>query len=498
MASEIAKTDFQNVRVRFPPSPTGHWHLGGARTALFNWLFARKHGGKFILRIEDTDKERSQKKYEIEIIEAMKWLGLDWDEGPDWQMINHEWRETTRGEYGPYRQSERLHIYRKYLQKLLEEGKAYFCYCSKEELEAQRQALITEGLPPKYSGHCRNLKSPPPGKNPGLIRLKMPETELEFDDLIRGRVKFDLKIFGDIAIARNIDSPLYNFAVVVDDYEMKISHVIRGEEHLSNTPKQIVIARALGFSEPIFAHLPLILSPDRKKLSKRFTETSILEYREAGYLPEAIVNFLVLLGWHPKGDREIFSLSELIQEFDLKRVQKAGAIFNTEKLDWLNSQYLKKISNDELISRLTLQLEERGARLNKRMLKKLVDLERERMKKLSDFTKLTGFFFELPDYEPKLLIWKNDTAAKTKDVLQELLALFEKTPAKIFENKESINRLLVEIVEKNGKGSVFWPLRTALSGQATSPDPLSIMEILGKKETISRITAAINKIGLAI
>lgn len=498
MIPAALKTDTGKVRVRFPPSPTGHWHLGGARTALFNWLFARKQGGKFILRIEDTDTERSKEKYEIEIVETMKWLGLDWDEGPDWQMVNHEWRGTIRGKYGPYRQSERLHIYRKYLQKLLDEDKAYFCYCSKEELEAQRQTMLAGGLPPRYSGHCREFAAPPPGRTPEVIRFRMPEAELEFTDLIRDRVKFDLKLFGDMAIARNLNSPLYNFAVVIDDYEMQISHVIRGEEHLSNTPKQIVLARALGFPEPIFAHLPLILSRDRKKLSKRFAETSVLEYRKDGYLPEAIVNFLALLGWHPKGDREIFSLQELVREFDLKRVQKAGAVFDQEKLDWLNAQYIKKLPSGELVSRLEPRLQERGVKTTKKMIKKLVEVERERMRKLGDFVKLTGFFFELPDYEPKLLIWKDDTATKTREILRELLPLLEKTPAKDFENKDKVNQILYGLAQKYGKGSVFWPLRVALSGQAASPDPLSIMEILDKKEIVARITLALNKIGLAL
>lgn len=450
------------------------------------------------MRIEDTDRERSQEKYEIEITETMKWLGLDWDEGPDWQMVNHEWRKTTRGEYGPYRQSERTAIYRKYLEKLLAEDKAYFCYCSKEELEAQRQAMAAEGLPPKYSGHCRGLKRPPPGKEARVIRFKMPEAEMEFSDAIRGKVKFDLGLFGDIVIARDLNSPLYNFAVAVDDHEMQISHVIRGEEHLSNTPKQIAIGRALGLAEPIFAHLPLILSPDRKKLSKRFAETSVLDYREEGYLPEAIVNFLALLGWHPQGDREIFSLPELVQEFDLKRVQKAGAVFNREKLDWLNAQYLKKLSNNELAARLAPQLEKESKKFTKKMLRKLVEVERERMKKLSDFAKLTGFFFELPDYEPKLLVWKDDPAQKTREILGELLAILEKMPAGDFEDKDKISRALSGLAEKFGRGSVFWPLRAALSGQAASPDPLSIMEILGKKESLARITMAINKIGLAL
>ena len=293
---------------------------------------------------------RSEKKHEAQIFAGLEWLGLIWDEGPVGK--NQEVRSKEQGEYGPYRQSERTAIYKKYLEKLLAEKKAYYCYCSKEDLEAERQVLLAQGLPAKYSGHCRNLTSPPAGKNPNVIRFMTPETKVEFKDIIRGKVSFDAGLFGDIVIAKDLETPLYNFVVVVDDEEMKISHVIRGEDHISNTPKQILFQKALGFTEPEYAHLPLILNPDRSKMSKRFADTAVLDYKDRGYAPEAMINFLALLGWHPTHDKEIFSLEELVKEFDLKRVQKGGAIFNQEKLDWLQKEHMKQVPTDELVRRI--------------------------------------------------------------------------------------------------------------------------------------------------
>ncbi len=467
------------IRVRFPPSPTGHWHLGGARTALFNWLFVRKHGGAFILRFEDTDLERSAKEFETEIAEAMAWLGLNWDEGPD------------KGDYGPYRQSERLPIYRKYLEQLLADGRAYYCYCTKEELEAERQALTAEGLPPKYGGHCRNLTASPTGKLPQAIRFKTPETEIEFKDLIRGTVKFDMGLVGDMVIARHLDSPLYNFAVAVDDELMGITHVIRGEEHLSNTPKQILIQRALNFREPQYAHLPLILAPDRKKLSKRYTETSLLKYRDEGYLPEAIMNFLALLGWHPSHDQEVFSQAELVKEFDLKRAQKAGAIFDEHKLNWLNREHIKLLSNDELKERLRPFLKEEHLQMPNGQLDKLVSLGRERLDRLSEFPEQTEFFFSLPDYAPELLLWKNDLPATTQTILKKIqAALSELTDL----DRQKVMEVLAGIEEEYGRGSVLWPLRVAVSGLRASPDPIQIVEVLEKEETLRRLTLALAKL----
>lgn len=480
--------------MRLAPSPTGPLHIGTARTALFNWLFARQQNGVFILRIEDTDVARSEKKYELELIEGLRWLGLEWDEGPsdaDEHGSSTQMNADKR-DFGPYRQSERKDIYEKYLKKLLEEKRAYFCYCTKEDLEAERQAMMAQGLPPKYGGHCRNLSEPPKGKEPQVIRFKMPEVKVEFKDLVRGAVIFDAALFGDIAIAKDIKNPLYNFAAVVDDEEMKISHVIRGEDHLSNTPKQILLQKALDFGEPIYAHLPLILSADRSKLSKRFAETSLLDYKRQGYLPEAVVNFCAFLGWHPKGDREVFSPDELIGEFDLKRVQKAGAVFDVKKLEWLQKKHLEKLSGEEIVNKLRPVLEAAGiTTTTKAFLTNVVSVERERITTFGDFADTAGFFFQLPEYQPTLLAWQKEDLSKVKIVL-------EKT-AKILDGLEGfkkniIGEALVPLIEQEGRGSVFWPLRAALSGLPASPDPMEIAEILGKKEVLRRLEVAIEKL----
>lgn len=468
------------IRVRMAPSPTGPLHIGTARTALFNWLFARKHGGVFILRIEDTDKERSEKKYEDELIEGLGWLGIDWDEF--------------------YRQSERAEIYKKYLEQLLASGNAYYCYCSKEDLEAQRQGMLEQGLPPKYNGHCRNLKTPPAGKNPEVIRFKVPEVKVEFKDVIRGKIVFDAALFGDIAIAKDLDTPLYNFAVVVDDEEMKISHVIRGEDHLSNTPKQILMQRALGFKEPLYAHIPLILNSDRSKMSKRFGDTTVQEFRTKGYVPEAIVNFLALLGWHPKDDQELFTKEELVHAFELERVQKAGAIFNQEKLNWLNREHMKKLGDAEIAKLLSPMLVEGNLQSDDKFVKKLVVALRERANTLRDFIDMGKLFFELPEYEAKLLIWKDAPSEEVASILEKTHEALGTLGAKDFK-KETLSTALMYIISGGNedspgskRGAVLWPLRVALSGQAASPDPLDIMEVLGKEESLQRIQGAIQKL----
>lgn len=472
------------VRVRLAPSPTGPLHLGTARTGLFNWLFARQNGGKFLLRIEDTDKERSEKKYEEGIIEGLSWLGINWDEGPG--------NGNAIGDYGPYRQSERIQIYKKYLERLLDEKKAYFCYCTKDELEAQRQAMIAEGLPPKYNGHCRNLGSAN-GRDPQVIRFLTPETSVNFQDMIRGKVVFDAGLLGDIVIAKDLETPLYNFAAVVDDYEMKISHVIRGEDHLSNTPKQILLQSSLGFEIPQYGHLPLILDSNRAKLSKRYAETSLLSYRDKGYLPQAMVNFLALLGWHPSDNKEVFTSSELIEVFKIERVQKAGAIFDHDKLDWLNSEHIKLLETKNLALRIKPQILAKGFDFDLDFVSKILETEKTRMKTLNDFLDFSGFFFELKDYEVKLLKWSDMALPDVKIILE-----------KVYENlKEvrggfdfgSIKEILQNLAAEFGKGQVFWPIRVALSGKSVSPDPILIASILGKEETLRRIKLAIEKLG---
>lgn len=482
--SSVPKTP---IRVRLAPSPTGSLHIGTARTALFNWLFAKQNQGQFVLRIEDTDKERSEKKYEVEILEALTWLGLNWNEGPNLESSGDV------GTFGPYRQSERIAIYRKYLEKLLAEKKAYYCYCTKEELEAQKQSMASEGLPAKYNGHCRNLTDPPKNKEPQVIRFLTPEKRVEFVDLIRGKVSFDSSLFGDMVIAKDAENPLYNFAVVIDDEEMAISHVIRGEDHLSNTPKQILMQEALGFKNPTYGHLPLILAADRSKLSKRYAETSLLEYRKNGYLPEAVLNFMALLGWHPEGDDEVLTPEQMIEKFDIKKIQKSGAIFNPEKLAWLNSQHIKILSNEKILDIIRPNLEKENIQADKEFILKIIGIEKNRLKNLADFIPQTDFFFRLPDYETKLLKWKDETLPDVEINLSRAKKALEAIDPKNF-TSENIKTGLEAIVDPKSRGQIYWPLRAALSGKQASPDPIEIAAILGQTETITRIQTAISKI----
>ncbi len=516
------KTEFRfikpgEVRVRFAPSPTGFLHLGLARTALVNYIFARKNEGKFILRIEDTDIERSREIFEKDILESLKWLGIKWDEGPD-----------IGGNYGPYRQSQRKAIYKKYLEKLLKEGRAYHCFCSKEELEAERQYQMSIGQPPHYSGRCASLAKEEVERRlsegkPSVIRFRMPSKKVVFNDLIRGRVEFDASLIGDIVIAKDLDNPLYNFSVVVDDYEMKITHVIRGEDHISNTPKQILIQEALGFSHPTYAHLPLILGPDRTKLSKRHGAVAISEYRKKGYLPQALVNFMAFLGWNPGTEREIYSLNSLIKDFSLDKIQKSGAVFNIKRLDFLNGFYIRQTPVEKLTELCIPYLVEQkliqpvwnseklyvegykivatGKTINFNYLAKIVSIYQERLKKLSEIVELTDFFFkEKLDYEKQLLKWREMSEREIKYVL----ARAEKQLTKIKEedwDKERLQEVLAgeaervaEKLKKEGRGYLLWPVRVALTGKKTSASPFEVAEVLGKEKTLRRLKQAIEMI----
>ncbi len=510
------------VRVRIAPAPTGFMHIGLARTALFNYLFAKKHQGSFVLRIEDTDLERSSSEFEKDIIENLKWLGIEWSEGPD-----------IGGNYGPYSQSQRLKTYAKYLEKLLSEDRAYFCFCSEEELEAQRQYSLSIGEAPRYSGKCANLPKETVKKylaegKPSVIRFRVSSKKVEFDDLIRGRLEFDTGLVGDIVIAKNLAAPLYNFAVVIDDFEMKISHVIRGEEHLSNTPKQILIQEALGFNRPLYAHLPLIFGTDRAKLSKRHGATSVEEFKKAGYLPEAIVNFISFLGWNPGDEREIYSLASLVKEFSLERVQKSGAIFNIKRLDFLNGFYIRQKSAEKLtelcipylIEESLIEpifetkervpdltgyfgkeivqgyiIEETGEKVDFGYLKKIVSIYQERLKKLSEISELADFFFkESLDYEKDLLKWREMTDKEAKTSLDKLEKILDKIESGNW-TKENLEQIILSEAEKliketGGRGYLLWPLRAALTGKEASAGPFEIAEILGKEKTLKRIKEA--------
>jgi glutamyl-tRNA synthetase len=482
------------VRVRIAPSPTGFLHIGLARTALFNYLFAQSHQGSFVLRIEDTDLERSSPEFEKDIIENLKWLGIEWSEGPD-----------IGGEYGPYRQSQRINSYAKYLEKLIAEDKAYYCFCSEEELEARRQYLLSIGEAPRYSGKCANLSKETVKKylaegKPSVIRFRVPSKKINFDDLIRGRLEFDTSLIGDIVIAKDLATPLYNFAVVIDDFEMKISHVIRGEDHIPNTPKQILIQEALGFSQPEYAHLPLILGPDRTKLSKRHGTVAISEYKKAGYLPEALINFMAFLGWNPGDEREIYSLPSLVKEFSLDKVQKGGAIFNLKRLDFLNGFYIRQKSIDRLVELCLPYLKESGLigekAIDLEQLKKIVAIYQERLKKLSEISELTDFFFkDKLEYDKNLLRWGEMSNKEIKEALSKLEKLLSKIKPENW-TKENLENILMPEAEKTGdRGELLWPLRVALTGKEASAGPFEIAEILGKEKTLQRVKEAKNLVG---
>jgi glutamyl-tRNA synthetase len=495
----MKKQEFKKIRTRIAPSPTGPAHIGTARTALFNYLFAKQNNGKFILRIEDTDKERSLQKWTDEVISQLKWLGIEWDEGPD-----------IGGDFGPYKQSQRLEIYKKYLEKLLEEDKAYYCFCTEEELENKRQEQMSRGLAPKYDGACAHLSKEIIAKKlaekkPSVIRFRIKNRKVKFNDLIRGDVEFDAGLLGDVVIAKDLESPLYHFAVVVDDFEMQISHVIRGEEHLPNTPRQILLQEALGFLTPVYAHLPLMLNMDRSKMSKRQGDVAISDYHNSGYLPEALINFMALLGWNPGTEKEMFSLQQLIKEFSIDNVQKAGAVFNVQRLDFLNGFYIREKDIEKLAELCKPYLKEAGllvqGQVSDSKLEKIVEVSKTRMKKLSDIVELSDFFFnDKLIYDKDLLKWSKMENVDIKDAL--LLCDKLLSELREWDIKEIEEILMAEAGEFNkqkgypekNRGFLLWPLRVALSGKQFSPGPFEIADILGREKTLLRIQLAIKKL----
>ena len=470
----------KKIRTRIPPSPTGNLHMGTARTALFNYLFARQNGGDFILRIEDTDLERSDKKFEKDIIEGLLWLNLEWDEGPDPQNS-----DKYIGNFGPYRQTQR--DYQPFIKKLLDEKRAFWCYHSREELEKEKQVQTKNGEPQRHI--CSHFKrgKPKNTKESGIIRLKSSDEVIKFNDLIRGEISFDAQLFGDLSIARNEKTPLYNLAVVVDDAQMEISHVIRGEDHISNTPKQILIYKALGFDIPKFGHMPLLLGPDKSKLSKRHGATSINEFKQQGYLPEAMINFMALLGWNPGNDREIFSIKELIKEFSLNKIHKGGAVVDIKKLDNINSYYLKQKDISEI---------KKLANLPKNTNDKLIDIARERATTLNEIAKLIAELTTEQDYNKDLLIWKQNSAQRVREALETAY----KTLNKIEEKSFTANKIQKDLLQKadgiGDRGLLLWPLRVALSGKKQSPPPFDLAEIWGKEKSLKKIKQAIKKLDI--
>lgn len=468
-----------NIRVRFAPSPTGPFTIGSARATIFNWLFARSKGGEFLLRIEDTDEKRSRKEFEDNILDSLRWLKLDWDGDIE-------------------RQSERNNIYKRYIGNLLERDNVYYCFCAKEDLDKDKEEQIKKGLAPRYSGKCAKLNKEEVSEKLNndenyVIRLRTPKKKVKFKDEIRGEVEFDTKDMGDFVIAKGLDKPLYNLAVVIDDYEMKITHVIRGEDHISNTPRQILLQDALGFERPHYAHLPLILDPNGGKLSKRTASRSVLDYKEEGYLPEAMFNFLLLIGWHPKQDREVVTSEEAIKEFSLDRVQKSGGAFNEDKLDWYNAYYIKNKPTEELLETIRPFIPKDWLDAsNKQFLLDILALEKERMRKLIDFKNSADFFFELPDYDTKLLFWKDDSSQPLKSLVS-IYKSIENMSNNI--EGEKLKKEMEKMSEEvGGRGPIYSPFRVALSGKESSPNGLEVAPILGKEKVLERLKIAINKL----
>ena len=484
-----------SVRVRYAPSPTGYPHVGNIRTALFNWLFARHCRGSFIVRIEDTDVARKVEGTVEAILEGLSWLGLDWDEGPD-----------AGGEFGPYFQSQRLELYHEAAERLISQGDAYYCYCSSPRLEEMRAEQVRRKQPLGYDRHCRNLsrqeqsRKEAEGVTP-VVRFKTPlDGQTRFNDLIRGEVVFENNTIDDFVLLKSDGYPTYHLANVVDDHLMEISHVLRAEEWLSSTPRHLFLYQALGFEPPQFAHLPMLLGADRAKLSKRHGAVSITDYREQGYLPEAMVNFLALLGWSLDDKTELLSRQELINNFSLERVSRTAAIFNRDKLNWMNGVYIRGLSLEDFIQRATPFLEsglppEVKRPISKEYVSRIVPLTRERINTLAEAATYANFFFlDKLKYDASLLIGKKmtiETTLKALKAAQEKLSLLESF------DHDSLEGTLRPLADELGlnAGQLFSPLRVATTGRTAAPPLFETMVVLGKERCLERIRVAIEKLG---
>ncbi|AKO90772.1 glutamate--tRNA ligase [Priestia filamentosa] len=480
------------VRVRYAPSPTGHLHIGNARTALFNYLFARGHNGKFIIRIEDTDQKRNIEGGEESQLQYLKWLGIEWDESID-----------VGGEYGPYRQSERNDIYAKYTKQLMENEQAYYCYCTEEELEAEREAQIAEGKPPRYSNKCRHLTSEDraaleaEGRKPS-IRFKVPEGRVfKFDDMVKGEVAFESDGIGDFVIVKKDGIPTYNYAVAIDDHLMKMSHVLRGDDHISNTPKQLMIYDAFGWEAPKFGHMTLIVNESRRKLSKR--DESIIQfieqYKDLGYLPEALFNFITLLGWSPEGEEELFTKEQFIEIFDPSRLSKSPALFDMKKLKWMNNQYIKELSTDEVVDLALPHLVKAGkvkeemSDQEKQWVYDVIALYKDQLSFGAEIIELTDLFFRTSieyDEEAQEVLNEEQVPEVMQAFAQEINSLEDFEPASI---KSSIKAVQKATGHKGKK--LFMPIRVATTGQTHGPELPQAIALLGKETVLARLEGAV-------
>lgn len=485
-----------NVKTRFPPSPTGFLHIGSLRTALYNYLFARKHKGTFLVRVEDTDRERFVEGAVESLIRTLEVVGLTYDEGP----ILVDGKLSEKGEDGPYTQSNRLSIYKEYADKLVEKGSAYYCFCSKKRLEELRNQQQIAKLQTKYDRHCLKLdkdeiRSRLEAGESNVIRLLIPDGQTTFHDEIRGAITIDNSQIDDQVLMKTDGFPTYHLAVVVDDHLMGVTHIIRGEEWISSVPKHVVLYKAFGFPLPAFAHLPLILNPDKSKLSKRQGDVAVEDYLKKGYLPEALINFVALLGFNPSGDREIYTMAELVDAFDLSRVNKSGAVFDRTKLDWMNGQYIRSIDSSRLFE-LAVPFFGVASSLPDAQKRRLLEVEKERLTTLKDLEERVEMYLELSDYAAEDLVWKKADVGDARLHLKALAEALESTDASVFVDRVLIEGIVKKYIEDNGfqNGNVLWPLRVALSGQQQSAGPFDLLWVLGKEEGMKRVQTAIEKL----
>jgi len=481
----------ENIRVRFAPSPTGYLHVGGLRTALYNYLFARRNGGKFILRIEDTDRNRYVEGAVENLINALKWCGLEFNEGPD-----------IGGNYGPYLQSQRLEIYQNHVHKLIEGGNAYYCFCTQQRLEQLKEEQQRQKLPQaKYDKHCQMLgseeiKQKLETNTPYVVRLNVePNRRIIFDDIVRGKVEFESNNVDDQVLIKSDGYPTYHLANVVDDHLMEISHVIRGEEWLSSTPKHVLLYEAFRWEKPVFAHLPLLLNPDRSKLSKRQGDVAVEDYRSKGFLRDALVNFVALLGWNAGDDKEFYNMEDLINNFSLERVNKSGAVFDLDKLSWLNAEHLRKKSDQELLSFLKEELVNSSFApdsYDDNYLLAVISSMKERVSFVREYLSKSPYFFEAPSGYEETAVQKN----WRPETPGQMIKLIEAFTSLINPGKEDYETSLSKVAEELniGKGKLIHPLRLSVSGMSTGPGVFDILTVLGKEEVLKRMKTALDKI----
>ncbi|MFA6159920.1 MAG: glutamate--tRNA ligase [Parcubacteria group bacterium] len=506
------------IRTRFAPSPTGYLHIGGLRTALYDYLFAKKNGGDFLLKIEDTDRKRFVEGAVEKLIDSLDFLGLERNEGVMLSKVlssNTNSQESKNypgvfevGEYGPYIQSEKLEIYKKYADELVKNGYAYYCFCEPKRLEEMRKEQTAQKQPPIYDRFClQNVSEEEINKNlknncPYTIRIKVPHNEtIEVDDVIRGRVKFNTNLVTDQILLKSDGFPTYHLASIIDDHDMQITHVIRGEEWLPSIPIHILLYRYFGWETPKFAHLPLLLNPDKSKLSKRQGDVAVEDYIKNGYLKEALINFVAFLGWNPgKGEtQEIFTLEELVEKFDLAHVHKAGAVFDIKKLDWINSQWIKKLSIEELYQKSLPFFEEKGFYKNasekeksEEYIKRVLIIEQDRLQNLSEVGESNQFFFRDANFDKELLRWKDMNDEDLKKSLEKSLDVLENITDENW-TRENLEKILMESAGDK-RGELLWPLRATLTGEKKSPSPFECAWVLGKEEALLRLKNAIGKL----